>query len=53
MGPQYTAFEQLKNMVIARRTARLRAAGSPLAATLSDLDYFLLGALSKLSAFNP
>ena len=53
MGAQYTAFEQLKNMVIARRTARLRAAGSPLAAALTDLDYFLLGALSKLSAFNP
>ena len=40
-------------MVIVRRTARLRAAGSPHAATLTDLDYFLLGALSKLSELNP
>jgi len=47
---QYAAFEQLRNLVVVRRTAKLRAAGSPLAATLSDIDYFLLGALSKLIA---
>jgi len=42
---QYTAFEQLKNLLIARRTSKLRAAG-----VLSDLDFFLLGAISKLAA---
>lgn len=48
---QYTAFEQLKNFLIARRTTRLRAAGAAgAAATLSDWDFFLLGALSKLVA---
>lgn len=47
---QYTLFEQLKNFIVKRRTARLRASGSPLAAALSDVDYFFLGALSKLIA---
>ena len=47
---QYTAFEQLKNSLIARRTRKLRAAGAAVAvAVLSDLDFFFLGALSKLS----
>lgn len=48
---QYTAFEQLKNLVMQRRTAKLRAAGSHRAASFSDLDYFILGALSKLSEY--
>jgi len=49
---QYTAFEQLKNFLVQRRTARLRAGGGAAAAVavLSDLDFFLLGALSKLVA---
>ncbi|KAF7355298.1 Peroxisomal membrane protein [Mycena sanguinolenta] len=46
---QYTAFEQMKNFLIARRTAKLRAAGLATAvAALSDWDFFLLGALAKL-----
>ena len=47
---QYTVFEQLKNALIRRRTARLRASGIGTSAivVLSDLDYFILGALSKL-----
>ena len=48
---QYTVFEQLKNFLITGRTAKLRAAGQKTAvAVLSDWDYFLLGALSKLVA---
>lgn len=47
---QYTVFEQLKNLVMQRRTAKLRATGSPRAAAFSDFDYFILGALSKLVA---
>ncbi|PCH40761.1 mitochondrial carrier [Wolfiporia cocos MD-104 SS10] len=50
---QYTVFEQLKNLLVRRRTARLRASGLAAAtavAVLTDLDYFLLGALSKLVA---
>lgn len=48
---QYTVFEQLKNFLVTGRTAKLRAAGQKNAvAVLSDLDYFLLGALSKLVA---
>ncbi|KAF8192440.1 mitochondrial carrier domain-containing protein [Pholiota molesta] len=52
---QYTAFEQLKNLLISRRTAKLRAAGNAAAgaaaaAALSDFDFFILGALSKLVA---
>lgn len=46
---QYAAFEQLKSFLIARRTSKLRAAGVVAAvAALSDWDFFLLGALSKL-----
>lgn len=48
---QYTVFEQLKNFLVTGRTAKLRGAGQKNAvAVLSDLDYFLLGALSKLVA---
>jgi len=48
---QYTAFEQLKNILITRRTAKMRAAGAAAAvAILSDWDFFFLGALSKLVA---
>jgi adenine nucleotide transporter 17 len=50
---QYTVFEQLKNFLIARRTARLRASGAKnVTATLSDWDFFLLGALSKLGTYS-
>ncbi|KAF4619556.1 hypothetical protein D9613_005237 [Agrocybe pediades] len=48
---QYTAFEQLKNFIVSRRTSKLRAAGAATAvAVLTDMDFFLLGALSKLIA---
>ncbi|KAJ7276375.1 peroxisomal membrane protein [Mycena haematopus] len=48
---QYTAFEQMKNFLVARRTAKLRAAGLATAvAVLTDWDFFLLGALAKLLA---
>ncbi|GLB33782.1 putative mitochondrial carrier (TC 2.A.29) family protein [Lyophyllum shimeji] len=49
---QYTVFEQLKNLLIASRTHKLRAAGAAATAVavLSDWDFFLLGALSKLVA---
>ena len=48
---QYTVFEQLKNVLVTRRTAALRAAGGAAvtAAVLTDLDFFFLGALSKFS----
>lgn len=48
---QYTVFEQLKNLIIRSRTAKLRAATGVLTAVavLSDLDYFILGAISKMS----
>ena len=47
---QYTVFEQLKNVLVARRTQKLRAAGVVAAvAVLSDWDFFFLGAISKLS----
>lgn len=47
---QYTAFEQLKNSLVTGRTSKLRVAGAATAvAILSDLDLFLLGAISKLS----
>jgi adenine nucleotide transporter 17 len=45
---QYTASEQLQRWLVNRRTLRLRAAGGTAAAVLSDWDFFLLGALSKL-----
>jgi hypothetical protein len=38
-------FEQLKNIIIARRTAR-----NGVASALSDLDFFFLGAICKLFA---
>jgi len=44
---QYTAFEQLKNALIARRTSKLRTAVTAVT-VLSDLDFFFLGAISKL-----
>jgi len=48
---QYTVFEQLKNWLVKGRTTKLRATGSTSAvAVLTDVDYFLLGALSKLVA---
>jgi len=48
---QYTAFEQLKNSLVTRRTSKLRVAGAATAvAILSDLDLFFLGAISKLIA---
>ena len=52
---QYTVFEQLKNILVTRRTAVLRTAGGAATATavLTDLDFFLLGALSKFSEKNP
>lgn len=49
---QYTVFEQLKNFLITRRTEKLRAAGGIGAAAavgvLTEMDFFFLGALSKL-----
>ncbi|KAI0092129.1 mitochondrial carrier domain-containing protein [Irpex rosettiformis] len=47
---QYTIFEQLKNILIRRRTTALRAASkrSAVVAVLTDVDYFFLGALAKL-----
>jgi len=49
---QYTVFEQLKNTLVKRRTAKLRVGGSSNSAVAvpTDIDYFLLGALSKLVA---
>ncbi|KAG2128309.1 peroxisomal membrane protein PMP47B [Suillus bovinus] len=48
---QYTVFEQLKNFLIKRRTSKLRAEGfGNAAAVLSDWDFFVFGALSKLVA---
>ncbi|ORY61192.1 mitochondrial carrier [Leucosporidium creatinivorum] len=46
---QFTLFEQLKNMILARRSIRL-SKGSAAAPPLTDLDFFLLGAVSKLFA---
>lgn len=45
---QYTVFEQLKNILVAQRSAKLRATNSKSVPALTGLDYFLLGALSKL-----
>jgi solute carrier family 25 (peroxisomal adenine nucleotide transporter), member 17 len=39
---QYTVFEQLKNALVRRRKLR------GLLATLTDIDFLILGALSKL-----
>jgi adenine nucleotide transporter 17 len=42
-------LEQLKNFVVDRPTAKSRASGVATAVTvLTDWDFFLLGALSKL-----
>lgn len=41
---QYTLFEQLRNRLVARR----KALAPTLTKGLSDLDFFLLGAVSKL-----
>ncbi|KZO91349.1 mitochondrial carrier [Calocera viscosa TUFC12733] len=46
---QYTLFEQIKNFMVSRRQAALRARGSAQAVRLTDLDFFFLGAVSKLS----
>ena len=48
---QYTVFEQLKNILVLRRTAALRTAegAATVVAVLTDLDFFFLGALSKFS----
>ncbi|KAG0653984.1 hypothetical protein C6P46_002029 [Rhodotorula mucilaginosa] len=45
---QFTLFEQLKNLIIRRRALRLtKGASIP---PLTDLDFFLLGAVTKLFA---
>ncbi|KAK4050547.1 hypothetical protein OIO90_005014 [Microbotryomycetes sp. JL221] len=46
---QFTLFEQLKNFILERRRLRLSKAGAA-APPLTDLDFFLLGAISKLFA---
>ncbi|GAA6043726.1 hypothetical protein JCM8097_000495 [Rhodosporidiobolus ruineniae] len=46
---QFTLFEQLKNLLLRRRAIRL-AKGSAGAPPLTDLDFFLLGAITKLFA---
>lgn len=48
---QYTASEQLQRWLIQRRMGKLRAAGDKVPAVLSDWDFFLIGALSKLGRF--
>lgn len=51
---QYTVFEQLKNILVRRRLAKLRAGGPAVTtavAVLSDWDYFFLGAISKLGTY--
>lgn len=46
---QYTVFEQLKNALIAARAAKLpRGKRGPTSALLTDWDFFILGAFSKL-----
>ncbi|KAG9219334.1 hypothetical protein CCMSSC00406_0001744 [Pleurotus cornucopiae] len=47
---QYTVFEQLKNSLVKSRSAKLKAAGAVAFAVLTDMDFFFLGALSKLIA---
>lgn len=49
---QYTTFEQLKILLIKRRMSRLKEGGKNIPGSiLTDLDFFLLGALSKLGQF--
>ncbi|KAA1477276.1 peroxisomal membrane protein PMP47B [Dentipellis sp. KUC8613] len=43
---QYTVFEQIKNALVRRRRARAGPGGG----VLTDMDFFVLGALSKLVA---
>lgn len=46
---QYTVFEQLKNVLIARRSAKIQASGAvATVAVLTNLDFFYLGMISKL-----
>ena len=52
---QYTAFEQLKALLIARRAGTVRVGGTsatsvPTVVPLTDFDFFILGAISKLIA---
>lgn len=52
---QYSAFEQLKNSLLARRALAIKIGGTkatdaPTVLPLSDMDFFWLGALSKLIA---
>jgi len=44
---QYTVFEQLKNILVQIRAAKLGSRGT-VVPSLSDWDFFLLGAFSKL-----
>ncbi|GAA5923291.1 hypothetical protein JCM21900_001501 [Sporobolomyces salmonicolor] len=46
---QFTLFEQLKNFILRRRALRLTKAHAS-APPLTDLDFFLLGAVTKLFA---
>ncbi|CDR36618.1 RHTO0S02e04610g1_1 [Rhodotorula toruloides] len=46
---QFTLFEQLKNFILRRRALRLTK-GNANAPPLTDLDFFLLGAVTKLFA---
>ncbi|GJN88130.1 hypothetical protein Rhopal_001086-T1 [Rhodotorula paludigena] len=46
---QFTLFEQLKNLITRRRALRL-AKGSAAVPPLTDLDFFILGAVTKLFA---
>ncbi|POY76174.1 hypothetical protein BMF94_0897 [Rhodotorula taiwanensis] len=46
---QFTLFEQLKNFIVRRRAMRLTK-GNATMPPLTDLDFFLLGAVTKLFA---
>ena len=52
---QYTVFEQLKNFLVKTRAARfgVGAGASRVIPVLSDWDFFLLGAISKLGDLIP
>ena len=46
---QYTVFEQLKNALVESRMAKLpKGQRNPVSAMLTNWDYFILGAFSKL-----